>query len=190
MILFLPIDLPEPPEFDSSMLEGKDNWWWDVKQLTTSTKNPYDIHEFVPEFKESNPEFIEWVKLFPYKNIINIKIHIQKEEVEPHLDFTQPNQNISLYDNNLNADPCGYRCVLKKGTGSFYIVDNGNKIYPVMSSPVYAINHTTGIHGADHCNDREVLFFHFEIDMVKHKTIIERSVKKYKSYVIENNPIM
>jgi hypothetical protein len=190
MILFLPIDLPEPPKFDISMIEGKDNWWWDVKQLTTSTENPYDIHEFIPKFKEANPEFVEWVKLFPYKNIINIKIHIQKEEVSPHLDFTQPKQNISLYDNNLNSEPCGYRCILKKGSGSFYIVDRGKRIYPSIPSPVYAINHTTGIHGANHCNDREVLFFHFEIDRWKQKTIIDRSIKKYGRYVIENYPIM
>lgn len=187
MILYCPIDIPKVPEINLEGISENKFAAWDFYRITEK-KEQYSQNEILESFREKNPKFIEWLDLFPWTKIMNIKYNYQNRVVESHIDFTSPNDNLDLYNNNFYNEPCGYRCVIKgKSKNALYVVGRDNQRHYVEipdDTDTYVINHTTGIHGVDGDIGRETLFFHFEIDSVKHRELLKKSYEKYKDYVI------
>jgi len=184
-LLFLPIDLPRFP-VDKLSTDTESEWmFWKLKKLTEERSSPYDetlLKTDVPS------EISEWVHLLPYKTIRNVKFNIQQSAVMPHMDFTNPDGNRELHQNNTENEPCGFRVLLKgsKQNKLYVIKSNGEKFYPQIAedTDTYVLRHTNGMHGVEFEEDRHTLFLHFEIDAVKHKELIERSLSKYGEYAV------
>jgi hypothetical protein len=192
-LIWLPIDIPKfPIDIDEFLQDKKiQNWenlsWWKFKKLTDASKNSYEISSFEDHIKKLYPSLIEWFNFFPYKTIRNIKLNVQQSRVGSHIDFANPNNNLDLFNNNKNNEPCGYRVLIKgKRSNTLYIEHNNCKIYTILpeDTDVYVLRHTDGRHGVDKDTKRITLFTHFEIDSIKHQLLLEKSLKKYKEYTI------
>ena len=185
-ILWCPIDLPKCPVMPVAAINFI--WhFWEVSKLTLNHDNPYAITEFTTQAKELYPELIEWFNLFPYKNIRNIKLNHQIKPVSKHIDFTKPDLDPLLHENNRLNEPCGYRVFLKgKRKNRLYVMHNEEKIYCEIpdDTDVYVLGHTSTLHGVDDDEDRWTIFTHFEIDELKHKELLQKSLTKYAEYVI------
>lgn len=185
-ILWCPIDLPKCPVVPE--LTPNINWYfWEFAKLTNNYENPYRITDFTEEVKSKYPELVEWFGLFPYRTIRNVKLNHQLEEVRPHVDFTKPELDPELHDNNVANEPCGYRILLKGSRkNKLYVINDGEKIYCDMpeDTDVYVMNSTTGLHGVDDDTDRWIMYTHFEIDPEKNKKLLEKSLTKYSDYAI------
>jgi hypothetical protein len=183
-ILWLPIDIPKFPLPDLD-LSTETSWaHWDFAKLTTSQSSPYSHSEIKDDVDET---LKTWFGNFPYSSIRNIKFNIQKDLVSDHIDFTKPELDPQLHENNSMNEPCGYR-ILVRGTrkGNMYVVHNGVKIYTEMpdDTDVYVLGHTSTLHGVDYEPGRVTIFTHFEIDPILHKQLITRSLQKYGKYAI------
>ena len=185
MILFIPVDIPPIPKFDILESEAKEFAFWTYQSLT---KPSYDIPYSTSEILVTDERFTKWITHFPYEAVINLKVINNVSKVEPHVDFTKPNDNLRLYHNNLINEPCGYRVIIKgKKQGVLYVInDKGEKVYPEIpeDTDTFLINHTYGIHGAEFEEGRSLLFCHFQIDQKAHRALLVRSLEKYKEYVI------
>ena len=183
-ILWLPIDIPKFPIPDLDMKPHTSWGHWDFAKLTTPQQNAYSHTEIKDDVDE---QLKTWFRNFPYTNIRNIKFNIQKDIVSDHIDFTKPELDLELYNNNSLNEPCGYR-ILVRGSrqGSMYVIRNGEKIYTHMpeDTDVYVLGHTSTLHGVDYEPGRVTIFTHFEIDPIFHKQLVERSLKKYGQYAI------
>lgn len=190
MLVYCPIDLPKVPSINLEGFQESKFACWNYYRLTDKSQQ-YSYNEVLEEFRDKNTEFIEWLSLFPYVRIVNIKYNIQTTSVNPHIDFTKPNDNLNLYNNNFYNEPCGYRCVIRgKRKNALYLLDQDNKkCYTELpdETDTYVIRHTTGCHGVDDELGRETLFFHFEIDQNKHNELLKKSYQKYKEYAVYMN---
>ncbi len=185
-ILWCPIDLPKCPSFPKL---GHDFTWhfWNVSKLTINNTNPYAITDFNESVKNTYPELVEWFKLFPYKSIRNVKLNLQVKEVRAHIDFTKPDLDVQLHQNNSENEPCGYRILLNGNRkNKLYVVKDNQKVYCEMpeDTDVYVLGHTSTMHGVEDDTDRWTIFTHFEIDSVRHNELLSRSLQKYKEYAI------
>jgi len=186
-ILWCPIDIPKFPSLSQPLI-AKSEWSsWKFKKLTNKKNTAYEITDFTTEAYEKIPELIDWVNLFPYKSIRNIKINFQIDSVPQHVDFTRADDDLELYKNNIHNEPCGYRVLISgKRSNSLYIEHKGKKVYPVLpeETDTYVLGHTNMPHGVEYEPGRNTMFMHFEIDATKHLEMLSRSYKKYKDYAI------
>lgn len=186
----MPIDIPKFPIDNFSIPTDTEWYFWNFKKLTETNKNPYENSEFLDEIKIKFPELIEWVNLFPFEKIINVKFNIQKDTVKSHIDFTNPKLNLDLYNNNKINEPCGYRVLISGNRkGSLYIEKNGKKYYPILpkTTDVYVLGQTNCLHGVDDEHDRRTMYLQFYINKYEHEDLLIRSFKKYRKYVILND---
>lgn len=186
-ILWCPIDIPKFPiqDFKPAITTSWEKW--SFRKLTNPKASAYDISELSMDTISTYPEFSDWIDNFPYKTIRNIKFNIQNSSVHVHTDFTKPEENLELYRNNVENEPCGYRVLLSgKRFASMFVMDGDTKIYTVMpyETDVYILGHTSTYHGVDEEPGRETLFLHIEIDPIKHEELVMRSYDKYKDYAI------
>ena len=177
------------------MLNSQNYGGWEMFKLTESAiedENKYKPQKFYKDFKNANPNFLKWIKLLPYKEIINIKIHRQDKlgGVNLHVDFMYPQREIEHYHHILSNEPCGYRVIMEgNSTNTTYALDPmGNKVYLNMPSNLktntYIQNFTSCVHGVEEEIYRDVLFFHFMIDSKKHEKLVKKSLKKYREYAV------
>lgn len=186
-ILWMPIDLPKFPIANFS-LDTKRNWmFWNFAKLTNIDSPKYSHSEIRKEIVKRYPELAEWIKLLPISSISNIKFNVQQSVVVPHIDFHSPDEGAELFTNNSNNEPCGYRVLISGSrTGKLYVVSGGEKIYVNMpnETDVYVLGQTNCMHGVEDEPGRSTMYFHFFVDPVAHKNLLERSFEKYKDYAI------
>lgn len=195
-LLWCPVDVPVVPnkeklieELTSSTESGKYCFWkfFKITEDRPADSGPYDVCEIKEEFKQHFPELVQWISLFPYKSIRNIKFNLQEQEVIPHCDFQKPDLEPELWKNNNDNDPCGYRVILSGSRkNKLYLWENDEKIYCDLpeDTDTYVLNHASGKHGVEDDENRFTIFMHLEIDPEKHKLLIERSLEKYGKYAI------
>lgn len=194
-LFYLPIDIPVMPELNLDHLKNSDYSYWELVKLTEFEENKdnfYKPHSLLPDFSKNNPEFLKWLKFLPCKHIINFKIHRQVSSklggAGDHIDLLVPNRDLDHYRNLFFNEPSGYRVVIKgELENKLYIIDrDGNKVYTKLpkDTNTYVINYTACVHGVDEDIGREIGFFQFEIDTVKHRELIERSLRKYREYSV------
>jgi hypothetical protein len=177
-----PIDIDRFPYPDMSMDVSNDFWAWTFKRLTNDNLLSRTAVHLNKEILHEYPLLAEWMRLFPFRSIRNVKFNIQKEEVEPHIDFGNPRKDPELYENNRINEPCGYRVVISGARkNSFYVVHGDQKIYADMpdDTDVYVLGQTCTNHGVSYEPGRRTMFLHFEIDPIPHQLLLERSLEKY-----------
>ena len=186
-ILWCPIDLPKFPEINANTTANSAWTVWKFLKITEPRNSPYEVSQFTQEVQETMPNLVNWVNLFPYKSIRNIKINYQIDTVPTHIDFTRPHEEPQLHKNNLENEPCGYRVLISgKRSNALYIEQDNKKIYTTLpeETDVYVLGHTNVPHGVNYEPGRNTMFMHFEIDKEKHETLLLNSYKKYKDYAI------
>ena len=191
-LLWCPIDVPKFPYSNFDIPTSSTRWaYWDFKKITTRSENPYDISEINSYIYEEYPNLIDWINLFPYKSIRNIKFNTQINTCEPHIDFNikklkDKNSKQLFYNNNIN-EPSGYRALLSGSkTNKQYIMYNDEKIYTTIpeDTDTFVHNNTSLMHGVDDEPGRKLLYMHFEIDPNQHQKLLQISLEKYKDYAI------
>jgi hypothetical protein len=195
-LLWCPVDVPPVPNKEKLIKELTSNsesgsfYFWKYFKITDERpagSGPYDVCKIKEDFKQKFPELVEWIELFPYKSIRNIKVNLQEKEVIPHCDFHKPDLEPALWENNTNNDPCGYRIILSGYIkNKLYLWENKEKIYCNMpeGTDTYVLNHASGEHGVEDDENRYTLFMHLEIDPEKHNLLMERSLTKYGEHAI------
>jgi hypothetical protein len=185
-ILWMPVDFPKFPRPDFRW-DSEFTWNdWHVVKLVEDVDD-YGVTNFRQDMRERYPDIIEWIEQFPYKTIRGAKLNIQINDAEPHKDFIRPHVEPNLYQNNQENEPCGYRVLIAGNrTDSLYVEHEDKRWYPSMpeDTDVYLIGHTTTYHGVEQETDRRTMFLHFEIEPEEHKKLVDRSLLKYKDYII------
>lgn len=186
-ILWMPIDIPTFPKQDFYITPEK-NWkFWDYKKLTVEKDNPYSCSHLSDSVRQNYPFLENWLNLFPFLHIINVKLNIQKTIVKPHIDFTNPKLDLELFKNNERNEPCGYRVLIRGSRNrKLYIIKNDKKIFVNLpkETDVYVLGQTNCLHGVEEDIGRTTLYLQFFIDENKQKDLLEKSWKKYKKYAI------
>jgi hypothetical protein len=199
-LLWSPIDLPKFPNGDK-LIEYFDNnnnskWHaWNIAKLTEVVSdnqgtNPYAKTQLISELHEQFPEIVTWIENLPYKSIRNIKLNRQIKDVSQHCDFTNPNRDLNLWENNNNNEPSGYRVILTgKRQDGLYVVSNNKRIFCNMpeETDTYVLTQTVGSHGVLEDDNRWTLYLHLEIDKNEHEKLLKKSLAKYKEYAIYEN---
>ena len=114
-----------------------------------------------------------------------------------HYDFSPKNNNFSppqeLWDHVLYHEPMGFRMVVHGAkSGDIGIQKpNGEVVIPVMPEDTdwYSISHSVTLHGTppnvNNLEDRYVLFANGWCDKEKHEELINRSIEKYKDFIVK-----
>jgi hypothetical protein len=138
---------------------------------------------YAPGVKENFPELIDLIHRLPYKEIFGAVLNLHLNELPPHQDELT---NIDI------VGPDRYNVLLTQhyNQESFFICKepNSEKIYPkiIKEYPVYAFNNNRIYHGADKVlNDRVILICGGILDHDQHFELINRSLNKFKDYVIQ-----
>ncbi len=198
-LIWCPIDIPKFPYPDFDLPGGSTRWaYWDFKKITKSVEsnldysNPgYAIAEIKSIIYEEYPDLIEWINLFPFKTIRNIKFNTQIEDCLAHIDFSYENcktdADKELWNNNSINEPCGYRTLISGSkTNMQYAIHNDEKIYTTIpdDTDTFVLNSTTLLHGVDAEPGRKLIYMHFEIDTSANEKLIQSSLEKYSDYAI------
>ena len=186
-LLWLPIDIPKFP-IENFRVKTKFRWnFWDVVKLTEDRQTSYQETVLTQEIVDEYPELVEWFNNFPYLSIRNIKFNIQRGPVTCHIDFTKPELEPLLHNNNRINEPCGYRILIRGSRSNrLYVLKNGVKHYVTLpeTTDTYVLGHTNTLHGVDEDGERLTIFTHFEIDSVRHQRLLTDSMKKYGNYAV------
>jgi hypothetical protein len=140
-----------------------------------------------PGFKETFPEIAAALEQLPFKEFTVAIIQTQLGCIQPHQD------DLDDYANEVN-EPRRFFIHLTDPTRTTLFLandkDGTGKITPRIDPawPCYAFNNDTSYHGADK-GDRVRMIINTAgiIDPVKHKELIERSIKKFKDQVMYVN---
>jgi len=189
MINYMPIDMGQSLD-KSEILDNfkPDKAWnyWSFEKLTESKGGKYGRNDITKNAKIKYPKLCEYISHLPFTHISNVKINIQKEKALPHIDFVSKEEGLELYKNNIDNEPCGYRFVVR-GKNDVLKLHNDNVVrtcFLPADTDCYVMNHTGGIHSIDDDTDRVVIYISGFIDKEKHLKIIERSMKKYKEFIL------
>jgi hypothetical protein len=161
-----------------------------ASQPFTETVKDYKKSKFKESYKDSHQSLFNYINQhLPFDDLVNIKIHRQIKEGKAHIDFSSPEKNINLYENNNINEPCGYRMVINgvRKDQLYIYKSSGEKLYPVLPETTdwYILGHTNTLHGLQGVDfDRHILFCHAWINKEKHSAIINRSLEKYSEYAI------
>ena len=192
-LIWCPIDIPKFPYPDFDLPSSSTRWaYWDFKKITKKeSKSNYAISEIESIIYEEYPDLIEWINLFPFKTIRNIKVNTQIEDCGTHIDFRyercKTDADKELWNNNSINEPCGYRTLISGSkTNMQYAIHNGEKIYTTIpdDTDTFVLNSTTLLHGVDAEPGRKLLYMHFEIDTSANEKLIQSSLEKYSDYAI------
>ena len=184
---WMPIDLPRCPysaDLFNPTYDHPHSWKFD--RLTDKTAQRYAPTELNKDLDQRFPLLASWLRHLPYSSLRYVKINFQQEQVRPHRDFSNPEADRELFDNNLQNEPCGYRVLIKGQRDKLYIIRDGQKIYPNMpdETDVYVLRQTDTLHGVDDDPGRAVLYAHFEIDPDLNRALLARSYRKYGQFAL------
>lgn len=149
---------------------------------------PNDLAEFkkmnyVPGILDKFPELVDIINAMPYSTLYGVSFNLHKAPLGAHHDRALDLTPHDMPRINILISP-------HYGKSSFFMQDSndGNRIYPTILKdyPAYAFNDTRMLHGADPVLDnRIIIIFVGILDKTKYSELVERSVNKFKKYIIE-----
>jgi len=154
--------------------------WQDANDVFSNRTNKELT--FAPGVTDIFPELIDIANLLPFKDILGLVLNLHTTLLESHRDDLL---NLGVYS------PERYNVLLSPHyeQDSFFISKekHGEKHYPkiLKEYPIYAFNNNEAYHGADIVLDKRVILILIgNLDEQKHIELINRSVEKFKDYVI------
>lgn len=192
-VLYMPVDLPNYEYADEL-----------VKNFTgINPENNNKAKEFAyQKFTTNAPNYgnSNWINygslekylesILPIKQLVNIRINHYIKGGGMHCDFLFPDKNKKLWDHNNKLEPCGYHMVLEKNKNiknPCIEKSNGDVVWCELPDDTnwYVIRSTETLHGGlNYDPTRYILFTHFWVRESLHSEILERSIGKYKEYII------
>jgi hypothetical protein len=178
-IIFTPIDI-EVPNSLTLLCINKDI-------LRLSKYNPYWNSTIIDVNHQIFPIVEPVLAQLPFDHLTTITHKIQDREVGPHVDI-YPDMIFQEgeLDNIVNNEPAGYRILLKGNRDKLEIFNGKEWVFPYIPQfpCCYLINSTTMKHRVKEDKNRELIYVRGILNKQKHQELIERSVEKYKDYVI------
>lgn len=192
---------PYPHIWDAFCVCGRVNDWSNNIDTDRAWNERYILDGDVP-FNPALPDDLRTDLKFmldslPYKKYTFAQILSQKITVAPHQDgLYDPHGDVrrEVYKGstgfNDEPEPAGLKVMLShKDARCFYLSASAGSKREFIKIPedtnCFAINERTYFHGAKHLGERKYILSTFGIiDPTRHKEMIERSLKKYKDYVI------
>lgn len=176
-LLFLPIDI------DLSQLK----FYQEDRSVELKEYNPYWSSTPVDKKSIANTGFDKILDQLPFTHITTLTHKIQQRAVERHVDV-YPSMTFEKgeLEHIKQNEPCGYRFVLKGNVDSLEVF-NGREwiVARVPDVPCcYLLNSTAGYHKVKEDVDRETIYVRGFVDIEKHQSLIEKSLKKYRDYAI------
>ena len=193
-ILWMPVDIPEyqykkdlmnnfvgisPPD------DGSGAQAFQYQKFTTTNKN-YGKSSWIKECFLT--EYID--KNLPIEHLVNVRINNYLKAAEMHVDFLTPDKNIDLWKHENSLQPCGYRMIIQYDSNikNPHIRKNNSEMIwaeQPLDTDWSVIRSTNTLHaGLNYDPNRFILFTHFWINKQKHYEILNRSINRYKDYII------
>jgi len=172
-LLFVPLCILIPNNIASMVFEtdiGQESYrqdWWDARHI--SKKNNYVEHSWL--FDQ-----------LPFIEIENFFYKIQHDKsVRSHLDQDLRNTSKEKLDIIKSNEPAGYHIIINGKNDSLEIFNGNRWVTPILpNTPVaYLLNLTSCYHRVKEDKLRTSLFITGTLDSEKHRSLINRSLKKY-----------
>lgn len=191
-ILYMPVDLPKF-QFKQELLHVFD------PKPPSENVTAFEFEKLTEDrgryaktiWKDHNSRIAKYCdKILPIQDLVNIKIHHYVNPGTIHLDFVSPDQEPNLYHHSQEVEPCGYRMVIacdKSIPNPVIELPSGEHVFGRLPDDTdwYVINFTETLHGGLTIDpDRYILYCQFWVDKNKHFDIINRSIEKYKEWII------
>jgi hypothetical protein len=161
------------------------NWRDPLEVFSNSDYNIIESPQlhFAPNVETLFPEIKQILKMLPYKQILGAALSMHTNHLPTHRDDIDTTNPMSPERYNVLLSP-------HYAQESFYITkdQDSKKDYPVILKdyPIYAFNNKDTYHGADIILDRRIILICSGIiDADLHTELINRSVNKFKDYVIQ-----
>lgn len=163
--------------------------WRDVRELykvENELKNrqvgSLQTH-FNPSFAELFPSLVEVIKALPFKELTGASVKIQRGPSFPHKDDLH-----TVEEEGLEEPKRITMSLTNVAYSTLYLQQGDVKLYPKIPEgyPCYAFNNRDVLHAADYDPNRIRIILDTAgmLDVDKHNELIQRSVEKFKSYVI------
>ena len=173
-LLFVPLDIEvTETSFELGESHTYHQTYWETKHVLGKENNYQQYRNLLDQIPISN------ITLFTHK--------FQQKVVNPHWDYYPGINNISdEYKHIVENEPAGYHVVLKGKCDALEIFNGKEWINPVLPKvPVaYLLSLTSCLHRVKEDYMRETLYIKGFLVIVKHKQLIERSVKRYGDLAI------
>lgn len=163
--------------------------WRDIKLLQEVEDKLKNTHVntnetfFHPEFAKLFPGLVEAIKQLPFKELTGASVKIQRGPSFPHLDDLH-----TIEESGLDEPKRITMSLTDVRFSTLYLEKNKVKIHPRIPEgyPCYAFNNRDVLHAADYIPDRIRIILDTAgmLDAKKHKELLERSVEKFKEFVI------
>jgi len=140
--------------------------------------------------KENN--YVEYNWLFdqlPFSKVEIFTYKVQLKAVGPHIDHDIKNSTPEKLDLIKSTEPAGYHILLQGKNNSLEVYNGTDWITPILPNApfAYALDLTSCVHRVREDPDRTTLYIEGSLDREKHKLLIERSIRKYKSFAVYKN---
>ena len=190
-ISWIPVDIPLI-DFKDELINEFSSFYptyaREAQRLTVHRDN-YGKTTWLNNLSSTQAKLKEYIDInLPFTDLVNVKIQRLFTNDVFHYDFMSPDNNKELYQHNTLVEPCGYRFVLS-GTrhGDLVIVENDVHHYPELpiETDCYVLGHTNSLHSCVNFKpDRYIVFCHGWVDIEKHYSILDRSLKKYQDFAV------
>jgi hypothetical protein len=170
-LLFVPLDI-EITETDF-ILGEKQNYHlklWETYNIIGKEDNYQRYRSLLDQLPITD------ITLFTYK--------FQKNKIVPHVDFQ--GKKDEEYNHYIENEPSGYHVVLKGQSDSLEIFNGKEWVTTILpKTPIaYVLNLTSCLHRVKEDINRETLYIRGWLDIEKHNSLIERSLKRYGDLAI------
>jgi hypothetical protein len=197
-----------PNSNSKEQLRDEKRYWmseWKVLKLRVNTdigtkqahfRGQYSTgeYEWTSEARILMPNTIKWIEEYlPFKNLKYIAALVSDGSVISHTDISHWTP-AELVQEIAKTDPSMYRILLDGSidSNSFFIEnDRVGKKYVTLptDSPGWAMSGTACYHGNDQTesNKKLLLYVMGDLDLDRHVRLIEKSVNRFKEYIIYDN---
>lgn len=138
---------------------------------------------FHPEFYKLFPQLVKAIKALPFKELTGASIKIQRGPSFSHRDDLH-----TIEDAGLEEPKRITMSLTNVKYSTLYLEKDNVKMHPKIPEgyPCYAFNNKDVFHGADYNSTRIRIILDTAgmLDAAKHKELIDRSVEKFKDFVI------
>jgi hypothetical protein len=158
--------------------------WRKAEQVfPTNELSEFKQLNFVPGILEKFPELQIIIDSLPYKTLYGAVFNLHRAPLPAHNDTVTDNNPPQLERINILISP-------HYGIKSFFLQRtlDSEPLYPVtlQDYPAYAFNDIDIKHGADPVLDNRIIIVFLGIlDKERYQELIDRSVEKFKDYIIE-----
>jgi hypothetical protein len=165
--------------------------WYNVSEMRHALFNRYTPGlgscQYANGIDKLFPEIPFMLKQLPFKELSIVTMLVQKQYVPHHTDNQAYDVIIDPSEVSIDIEPRRYNILMTKHDYKSFFVSkdkDSEKLYPTITkdNPCHAICEQHHWHGADYAGPNKIMLCVFGIlDRVKHKSMIEYNLEKYRN---------